>query len=315
MKLTNYRGVIVPLVTPLTTDGQLDEEATIKILSNVISAGASPFILGTTGEAMSLSLEERMAFMRLVKTHVGATVTYTGITANSFSETVQMANYANELGFDAIVPHLPTCYPLTEQLIMRYFLQLVEATEGPVILYNMPLTTGMSIPLPIIEELSLHPRIIGLKDSEVGEDRLQQNLALWKDRDDFNFYLGSAAYGARGMLAGADGVVPSMGNLIPEHYQAVADYALAGNAEMAHFHQNICDEVSHCCQAGRTVVDAIPALKYLLHLAGYCTPAVMSPMRQPDAENKKAIYQAIVPLLEEYQLKMNLRPVEDVLAG
>lgn len=313
-ELAKYQGVIVPLVTPLTKDGRLDEAATSKLLSNIISAGAFPFVLGTTGEAMSFSVAERRAFMRLVKELAGDVVTYAGVTCNSFSDTIELADYAQELGYDAIVPHLPGYYPLTDRLMLQYYLQLVEATEAPVILYNIPVTTGMSIPLTVVEELSGHPRIIGLKDSEMGEERLQQNLSLWKDREDFRFFLGCAAYGARGMLRGADGIVPSMGNLIPEHYQAVVDFARAGKAEMAMHHQKICDEVSNCCQAGRTVVDAIPALKYLLELAGYCRAEVASPMQQPDEENKEAIYRALLPLIEKYELTINLKSSQGTAA-
>ena len=313
--LSKYKGVIVPLVTPLTKEGRLDDAALVKILANVIEGGAAAFALGTTGEAMSFSLEERMAFMRLVKKHAGDAVTYTGITCNSFSDTLRLAGYAAELGYDAIVPHLPTCYPLTERLMIRYYLQLAEAAEIPVFLYNIPVTTGMSIPLSAIEELSRHPGIIGLKDSESGEERLQQNLSRWKDRPDFRFFLGSAAYGAKGMLYGAHGVVPSMGNLIPAHYRAVVDYGLAGNAEMALYYQGICDAVSDCCQAGRTVADAIPALKYMLHLAGYCEAEAAVPMQQPDPANKKAIYLAFEPLIEKYQLQISLNAAEGVPAG
>lgn len=313
-ELSKYKGVIVPLVTPLKQDGQMDEAAIIKILSNIISAGASPFVLGTTGEAMSFSLAERKTFMRLVKKHAGDSVTYAGITANSFSDTIELADYAHELGYDAIVPHLPSYYPLTDQLMIQYFLRLVENTVSPIILYNIPVTTGMSIPLHVLEELSHHPRIIGLKDSEMGEVRLQQNLSLWKDRADFCFFLGCAAYGARGMLQGAKGIVPSMGNLIPADYQAIVDYGLAGNAEMALFYQEKCDEVSSCCQTGRTVVDAIPALKYMLHIAGYGSPAVAVPMCQPDETSKTSIYQAFMEMINKHQLKIKLSAGEALVA-
>lgn len=313
--LSAYQGVIVPLLTPLTAAGRVDEKATRKILANVIAGGGSPFALGTTGEAMSLSIQERKSFMRLVRKYAGDAVTYVGVTANSFNETLELSRYAQELGYDAIVPHLPAYYPLRASLMEEYYLQLTKATETPLIIYNIPITTGMSIPLPVIERLSRHPRVIGLKDSEAGDERLQQNLALWKDREDFNFYLGNAAYGARGMLQGAQGIVPSLGNLLPEHYRAIIDYARAGNTEMALLSQKICDEISRCCQAGRTVVDAIPALKYMLHLAGYCTPEVALPMQQPDEENKRAIYQALQPLIEKYQLNIKLKPAAETVVG
>ena len=271
--------------------------------------------LGTTGESMSFSLEERLSFLRLVKKYAGNTVTYAGITSDSYTDTLRLATHAFELGYDAVVPHLPSYFPLTESLMYRYFLQLVEAVQGPVIIYNIPITTGMSIPLPVVEGLSRHPGIIGLKDSESGEVRLQRNLEMWKDREDFRFFLGNAAYGAKGMLQGADGIVPSMANLIPEHYQAVYTYGLAGNADQAQYYHQICDEVSSCCQLGRTVVDAIPALKYMLQLAGFGTGAVTIPMQEPDDENKWKIYQALLPLMHQHQLNINLSTVPSTYAS
>ncbi|PHN02450.1 dihydrodipicolinate synthase family protein [Flavilitoribacter nigricans] len=313
-QMQKYRGVIVPMVTPIKANGQIDEGAAIKILANITDAGAFPFVWGTTGEAMSFSVAQRKELMRVVKKYAGEVVTYVGITANSFAETVELANYAHELGYDAVVPHLPTYYPLHDALMTRYFLQLADSTEAPIMLYNIPITTGMSIPLPVIEELSRHPRIVGLKDSEMGEERLQQNLNLWKEREDFAFFLGCAAYSARGMLGGAQGIVPSMANLIPGHYQAIVDYALAGDPEMAILNQQICDDVSSCCQKGRTVVDAIPGLKYMLHLAGYCTPEVAMPMAPPDEANRKLIHRALVPMIEKYNLPVRLQPVAATFA-
>lgn len=297
-----HHGVIVPLVTPLTSNGMIDEKATEKIVTHIIDAGAFPFALGTTGEAMSLSLHQRKLYMTLVKKYAGTAMTYVGVTANSFEETVALAGYARDLGFDAIVPHLPSYFPLSADLMLHYYERLSEETELPMILYNIPITTGMSIPLEVVEQLSHHPGIVGLKDSERGEERLLRNLALWRDRKDFGFFLGCAANSARGMLGGADGIVPSVGNLIPGLYQEIVKFGLAGNADRALWYQNVCDAVSGCCYTGRTVVDGIPALKYMLHLTDWCGPDVALPMRKPDVENKAAIHQALQEVVERYQL-------------
>src|SRR5688500_20096489 len=100
----------------------------------------------------------------------------------------------------------------------QYLETLADAIALPLVIYNIPATTHMSIPLNLIDELSHHPNVIATKDSERSEERLKQSLELWKDRNDFSHFLGWAAKSAEALINGSDGLIPSTGNLVPEVY-------------------------------------------------------------------------------------------------
>ena len=84
------------------------------------------------------------------------------------------------------------------------------------VIYNIPATTHVSIPLDVIGELVGHPRLVGLKDSENDPKRHEELLRRFGGRSDFSIFIGVGALMAQGLKSGADGIVPSVGNLIPE---------------------------------------------------------------------------------------------------
>ncbi len=101
----------------------------------------------------------------------------------------------------------------------------------------------MSIPVQVIDELSHHPNIIATKDSERSEERLQQSLQLWKDREDFSHFLGWAAKSADALFGGSDGLIPSTGNLVPEIYDTMLKAVEEGNKTDAQQMQQQSDDI------------------------------------------------------------------------
>src|SRR4029079_9222738 len=124
-----------------------------------------------------------------VKYKKPGTVLYAGISANVLCESVDLVKFCAENGVDAVAATLPSYYALNEAQMKKYFEQLADAIPLPLIIYNIPSTTHMSIPLAVIDELSHHPNIIGTKDSERSEERLMKSLDLWKQRKDFGHIL------------------------------------------------------------------------------------------------------------------------------
>ena len=188
----------MPLVTPLTKEYALDRSAVKKIFSHISLHDCMPFILGTTGEASSLPLSVKKDYIRkAVSLKKEQQVLYAGIGANCLQTSIDLAKLCFDSGVDVAVATLPSYYNLTAGQMRNYFAQLADAIAGPLMIYNIPATTHMSIPLQVIDELSHHENIVGVKDSERDEERLQQSLALWRHRDDFSFFLGWAAKSAQ----------------------------------------------------------------------------------------------------------------------
>jgi dihydrodipicolinate synthase/N-acetylneuraminate lyase len=177
-----------------------------------------------------------------------------------------------------LVATLPSYYALTEKQMLKYFTTLADSISLPLFIYNIPATTHMSIPLPLIAELSHHKNIVGLKDSERSVERMLEALKLWKDKTDFHYILGWAAKSADALLNGADGLVPSTGNLYPEVYEEMLKAFEQGDKEKVFAMQKLSDDYGALYQANRTLGESLHALKLLMKEKGLCDEYVMPPL-------------------------------------
>lgn len=285
-----YKGVVVPTVTPLTAGHTLDRAAVERMLDNFRRHSVTPFILGTTGEAASLPQSVKLDYLQ---TAAGlkkpGEVLYAGISSNVLEESVAFAHRCFEAGVDVVVATLPNYYPLTPGQMKAYFEQLAEKVPGPLMIYNIPPTVHMSIPLDVVEELSHHPKIVGLKDSERNEERLQAALKLRGQREDFCYFAGWAAQSAQTLLNGGDGIIPSTGNFAPSLYNELYNAALQGNAEKAYELQKLSDVLGNVYQGGRTLGESLWALKVLMKKEGLCDTHMMPPLHQLSNEEEQKI--------------------------
>ena len=140
MKPKKFHGVIIPMVTPFTQNGGIDTESTGKLVNHVIEAGTFPFILGTTGECMSMPMEMRFEFVQLVARKVDNRATlYAGISDNSLSNSILAAKKFSDWGVQVFVCHVPSYYPMSESHILKYFEKIADESPCPVMIYNIPL--------------------------------------------------------------------------------------------------------------------------------------------------------------------------------
>lgn len=275
-----YEGIVVPAVTPLTKDYKLDVGAVEKMFSNFYKNDAAPFILGTTGEATSLSFSLKKDYISKASSlKKNGTTLYAGISSNCLEEAITLAHLCFDNGIDVVAATLPSYYQLTNAQMETWFEQLAEGVKGPLIIYNIPATTHMSIPLDLIDRLSHHPNIVGTKDSERSDERLQQSLDLWKDRADFSHFLGWAARSATALLNGSDGLIPSTGNLYPAVYKQLADAAHNLNNEEANRLQALSDTLGDVYQKEKTLGESLWQLKVLMQQEGLCQSYVMPPLQ------------------------------------
>jgi dihydrodipicolinate synthase/N-acetylneuraminate lyase len=274
-----YGGVVIPAITPLNADHTLDPAAVEKIFAHFIRHRSMAFILGTTGEAPSLPLSLKQAYIRqAARLKPPGDKLYVGISSNCFYDSVELARISFGEGADVVVANLPSYYALPESQMKKYFEQLAEKIAGPLIIYNIPSTTHMSIPLPVIDELSHHPNIVGTKDSERNEERLQASLKLWSGREDFSHFLGWSARSGFALLNGGDGLVPSTGNLVPGLYVDMEEAAQKGDKDKVAQLQLISDQLGTSYQGGSFPGESLARLKSLLHKDGFCQPYMMPPL-------------------------------------
>ncbi|RPI51843.1 MAG: dihydrodipicolinate synthase family protein, partial [Chloroflexi bacterium] len=211
-------GIVVPMVTPFTPDGDLDEPAVRRVVAHLLAGGGSGiFVLGTTGEDASMPAPMRARLVAITVEQVDRrATTYAGISHNCLAESVAAAAEYRRLGIDVLVARLPTYFALGGEEQQAYFETLLEQTPGPLMLYNISSTTHMALPIPVVEVLSRHPKVVGLKDSDADLPRLEELVRRLGGRPDFSLLCGVTAWSTQALVLGADGCVPSTANLVPE---------------------------------------------------------------------------------------------------
>ena len=296
-----YRGVIVPMTTPFDRYGAIDPLGVKNIVTNLVDNGCAPFVACTTGESASISDAGKRELVGLaVESAAGKQLVYAGIADNCFESSLEKAQQYKELGADVAVSHLPCYYPIDEEQMRRYFIALADASPLPLVLYNIPVTTSLSIPVSLIDELSHHENIVGAKDSERGDERLRDSLALWSERADFTFHLGWAAMSSFGLQNGLDGIVPSSANLVPGLYRGIYDAAKRGDGEEADRLQAITDDISAFYQKDQPLSRAIPIFKAMLAAFKICEPYAASPMLTLEGKELASIKSEAIERFGEY---------------
>ena len=273
-----YAGVVVPMATPVLR-GAVDLNAVEKIVRSFAEARVDMLVMGTTGEGNSVPQRDGIEMVRrAVGAAEGRVTVYAGVTGLCVDEQYAQVEGFAAAGADVAVAVLPSYYALTEAQMTGYYAALADRSPIPLMLYNITSTTHQSIPVGVVRELSQHPNIVGLKDSERDLERMEQCIAVSRGRDDFAYFCGWAAQSAHSLELGADGIVPSTGNFVPRHFRALYDAAVAGDMAEAERLQKLTDSMAVVYQQGRPLGQQLAALKYIMELRGLCGREMLAPL-------------------------------------
>ena len=285
-----YHGVVVPMVTPVTHNGDVDLKAVERIIENFALNNVSALIMGTTGEGNSVSTDQGARMIETAaRVSAGRVLIYAGLCGTCWSEQLRAAKLFAEAGADVIAATLPSYYALTPDQMYEYYKNLSENISIPLMLYNITITTHMSIPLDVIERLSHLPNIVGLKDSENDLERMEQALKMFAKRDDFAYFCGCAANSARAMKLGADGIVPSVGNYAPKLYNDLFEAALRGDFNEAERLQQLTIDMGKVNTAGLTLGQSLAGLKVIMKQYGLCETYMLPPLTELDTTTTERI--------------------------
>lgn len=273
-------GAVVPLVTPCHTDGRLDLDALDRLIESQVSGGVEGvLVLGTTGEGPSVPAAlHRPLIERAVATSGGRLRVYANVAGTCLADAIERGREYFAAGADAVALLPPYYYLSRSEELAAWFRALLDALPGPTVIYNIPATTGVSIPLDVIGGLVGHPRLVAIKDSENDRERHTELLRRFGGRDDFSIFVGVGALMAHGLELGADGIVPSSGNLIPAECQGQVEAARRGDLEAVRASAARQAEVASIYQKGRTLGQSLAALKGLTRHLGLTGSAVFPPL-------------------------------------
>ena len=233
MKFEHLQGSIVAMVTPFHGDGSVNFDVLTELLERQIAAGTDGILtLGTTGEYSTMSHEEDAAVVEhTIRVVDGRVPVMVGSGSNCTATQIEKSRLYQSMGADALLLIAPYYNKANAEGMYRHFAETADAVDIPCILYNVPGRTGCSIPVPVVEKLSKHPNIAGIKEASgdmsyamkiahcIGPD-----FALWSGNDDITLPL---------MAIGGSGVISVWANVMPRTcHDMVMDFH-AGRREQA----------------------------------------------------------------------------------
>lgn len=236
MKQPVFIGAATAIVTPFS-DGLLDQESYLGLLRLQAESEVNAIVVcGTTGEASTLSSQERKTLYHLTHTYLnGKKKWIAGIGTNSTSTSIALAKEAQEAGADALLAVTPYYNKCTQNGLIEHYTAIADSTDLPLILYNVPSRTGVDISPESCKILSQHPRINGIKEAGGSISKVLairslcgNQLHIWSGNDDQTVPI---------MALGGKGVISVLSNLCPNRVAKlckaclIEDYRLASQLQ------------------------------------------------------------------------------------
>ena len=290
------KGIIPPMITPLKGNDELDREGAVRLTEHILAGGVHAlFLLGTTGEAQSLTYRLRYEFVELVcKQVAGRVPVLVGVTDTSLDGSVKLAAHAAACGAVGVVAAAPYYFAPSQQELIEYYTALADALPLPLYLYNMPSHVKVFLEPATVKTLADHPNIVGLKDSSANMTYFQTLLYYLGDRDDFSLYIGPEELTGESVLLGAEGGVNGGANIFPELYVAMYDAAQAHDiARVRELQRKIMQISTSIYTVGKYGSSYLKGVKCALSLLGICDDYLSYPYRRFRAEERERIRQAL----------------------
>lgn len=283
------RGAVTALITPFREDGEVDEEAFIRLLERQIAAGIHGVVpVGTTGESATLSHDEHRRVVELcVQICAGRIRVVAGAGSNSTREAIELVRHAKMVGADAALVVTPYYNRPSQEGLYQHYAAINEAVQMPVLVYNVPSRTSVDISNATLARLSVLPNIVGVKDATGNLGRIAtQRLDCGEDwillSGDDSSALGYMAHGGHGCITVA-------GNVAPEGVAKFYDACMTKDWETALYWQ---DRLARLNEA--LFFDASPApTKFALEHLGLCSARARRPIVACDEAVKPAVLAAM----------------------
>lgn len=285
------KGSIVALVTPMTETGAVDYLGLEQLIAFHLKEQTDGLlVLGTTGESPTLSEEEEEDIVRFTVEKVNGRIpVIAGAGSNATAKTVKKVQRFAELGADQLLVITPYYNKTSDVGLLAHFKAIADASSLPIILYNVPSRTGMTISLPVLTELAKHPRIIGIKEAS-GDMSYTMEVAQLID-ESFALYSGNDDLILPILSIGGIGVISVWANIQPKVVHEVVHDYLNGNSPSAKEKQ-----LTHLAliNALFSETNPIPVKAAMNHLG---LPA--GPLRLPLIELGEEKKQQLIALLTE----------------
>ncbi|WJP98093.1 4-hydroxy-tetrahydrodipicolinate synthase [Macrococcus bovicus] len=284
--MTLFTGTAVAITTPFK-DGAVDYATFERHVEFLIANGMqSIFVNGTTGEGSTLNEEEKLNLVKLaVKVAAGRVPIVVGTGSNNTAVSIEHSLKVKEAGADAIMLITPYYNKTNQRGLIAHFTAIADAVELPVVLYNVPARTNMTIEPETVVKLAAHPHIVALKDATGDMRYLEQVRAAVSD--EFALYSGNDDSIIPFYARGGDGVISVVANAVPAEFQAIYETYATDPQEA----ERLFNQVSPLIDALGVDVNPMP-IKALVTELGYANGEVRLPLVPLEQADSEVIHQA-----------------------
>ena len=283
-----FKGVATALVTPITKDG-VDYPNLKKLIDWQIDEGINALVIcGTTGEGSTLSdAEHRQVLKFSVDAVAGRVPVIAGTGSNDTAYAIELTKYACSIGCDAMLVVTPYYNKATQKGLIASFTAIADASTKPIILYNVPSRTGVSIEPATYAALADHPNIAAIKEANGNISKIVETAALVGDKLDI--YSGNDDQIVPVMACGGKGVISVLSNVVPKETVALCDKFFAGDVAGAMEMQK---KYLPLTNALFSEVNPIPA-KAAMAAMGFCEDYLRLPLTPMEDAHKAVLLQCM----------------------
>lgn len=294
MKEPIFTGAAVAIITPMNEDGSVNYEEFGRFIDWQIENGTDAIVVcGTTGESSTLRVvEHNEAIKWCVKYVNGRVPVIAGTGSNSTACAIEISKEACDAGADALLLVTPYYNKTSQRGLIAHYTAIHDATNLPIILYNVPSRTGLNINPETAKELSKLPRINGIKEASGSLEQIEaihelcgDELNLWSGNDDQIFDL---------MERGGKGVISVLSNICPQETHDIVQRYLDGDKTGS---KELMDKYMKLAKAMFVDVNPIP-VKEAVSMIGFNAGPVRLPLLEMDEKNKTYVKET----LDEYGL-------------
>lgn len=285
MKQTIFRGIATALATPMTDTG-VDYDGLARLIDFQLENGVNALVaVGTTGECATLSAEERQAVIRFTVRRVNGRVpVIAGTGTNATSHALEHTRAACGDGADAVLVVTPYYNKATQGGLIAHFTAVADASEKPVILYNVPGRTGCNLLPETVARLAEHPRIAAMKEASGNMAQIVELFTRCGDKLDV--YSGEDGIAVPVMAMGGAGCISVLSNIAPKQTVAMTDAFFAGDIERAAQLQCALYPLIRCLFSE---VNPVP-VKAALAKMGICREILRLPLVPMEPAHREALY-------------------------
>ena len=228
-----FQGSIVALVTPMRSDGGVDEPSLRALVDWHVEQGTDAIVaMGTTGESSTLDEQEHCRVIRLIVEYTAGRIpVIAGTGANSTTEAIRLTQCARDAGVDACLLVTPYYNKPPQEGLYQHFKKVAESVDIPQLLYNVPGRTACDMLPETVGRLSELNNVVGIKEATGDLDRVRQLRRLCGEN--FDLISGDDATAREFVLRGGQGTISVTANVAPAAMHGMVAAALAGDAETA----------------------------------------------------------------------------------